>query len=128
MRVSSTTGEGLPELWAKIKEFRQKMTLSGELQRRREKQHVRWMKSHITDKIQRLFLEHPAVCRLMPKLEFLVEKGAVTPGYASDVLVQQFSSCLRFDGNVSMSEVTRKLLKAEKELTDALSSERENAG
>jgi len=123
MRVSSTTGEGLSELWEKMKEFRNKLTLSGDLERRREKQYVRWMDNHITDKMRLLFLEHPAVRSLMPKLEFLVEKGAVTPGYAADVLLQQFSSSLRLSDNVLTSEVTQELLEAEKQLNDVLSNE-----
>ena len=117
MRVSSTTGEGLLELWEKMKEFRNKLTLSGDLERHREKQYVRWMDNHITDKMRLLFLEHPAVRRLMPKLEFLVEKGAVTPGYAADVLLHQFSSSLRLSQNIPTSEVTRELSEAEKQLS-----------
>ena len=110
------TGEGLSELWAKMKEFRNRLTLSGDIERRREKQYVRWMDNHIADKLRMLFLEHPAVRRLMPKLEFLVEKGAVTPGYAADVLLQQFSSSLRLSTSVPTSEVARELLEAEKRL------------
>jgi len=110
------TGEGLSELWAKMKEFRNRLMLSGDIERRREKQYVRWMDNHIADKLRMLFLEHPAVRRLMPKLEFLVEKGAVTPGYAADVLLQQFSSSLRLSASVPTSEVARELLEAEKRL------------
>jgi len=117
------TGEGLAELWEKMKEFRNKLTQSGDLEHRREKQHVRWMDSQITDKMRLLFLEHPAVRRLVPKLEFLVEKGAVTPGYAADVLLQQFSSSLRVSDNVRTSELTRELLEAEKQLNNVLNSE-----
>lgn len=123
MRVSSTTGEGLKELWAKMQEFRNKLTLSGDLERRREKQYVRWMDNHIADKMRLLFLEHPAVCSLMPKLEFLVEKGAVTPGYAADVLIQQFSSSVRLSTNKPTSEVAQELIEAEKRLNDVLSTE-----
>jgi len=124
MRVSSMTGEGLSELWDKMKEFRTKLTLSGDLERRREKQYVRWMDNHIADKLRTLFLEHPSVRRLMPKLEFLVEKGAITPGYAADVLLQEFSSSLRISDNVPSSEVTQELLEAERQLSDDVVSER----
>jgi len=123
MRVSSLTGEGLAELWEKMQEFRSKLTQSGDLERRREKQHVRWMDSHIADKMRQLFLEHPAVCRLKPKLEFLVEKGAVTPGYAADILLHQFASSLRLSEHLTTSEVTRELLEAEKQLNEVRSNE-----
>jgi len=122
MRVSSTTGEGLSELWEMMKDFRNKLTASGDLERRREKQHVRWMDNQITDKMRILFLEHPAVQKLVPKLEFLVEKGAVTPGYAADVLLQQFSSSLRISENMRTAELTRELLLAEKQLNDLLNN------
>jgi len=118
LRVSSTTGEGLPELWEKMKEFRIKLTLSGDLERRREKQHVRWMDNHINDKMRILFFEHPAVQKLVPKLEFLVEKGAVTPGYAADILLQQFSSSVQISENVQTSELTEELLEAERQFRE----------
>lgn len=89
--MSSVTKEGLPELWEKMKDYRDKMTLSGDLERMREKQHVKWMHNHIRDNIKVLFNEHPAIKRLTPKLEFLVEKGAITPGYAADIMLQEFS-------------------------------------
>ena len=119
MRVSSTTGEGLSELWEKMKEFRDKLTLSGDLERHREKKYVRWMDNHITGKMRLLFLEHPAVRSLMPRLEFLVEKGAVTPGYAADILLHQFSSSLRLNRNVPTLDVAQELLEAEKQLLNS---------
>ena len=123
LRVSSITGEGLSDLWEKMKEFRNKLTQSGDLERRREKQYVRWMDNHITDKLRQLFLEHQTIRSLMPRLEFLVEKGAVTPGYAADVLLQQFASSLRLTDRVATPEVTQELLEAEKQLNDVLSRE-----
>jgi len=125
MQVSSLTGEGLMELWDRMKEFRHRLTQSGYLERHREKQYARWMDSHITDKLRTLFLEHPAVRSLVPKLEFLVEKGAVTPGYAADLLLQQFLSSLGLGrNNVTPSlEVTRELIEAEKRLNDVLTRE-----
>lgn len=90
-RVSSVTNEGMSELWDKMKDFRNKMTQSGDLERLREKQHVKWMHNHIRDSMTALFNEHPTVKRLTPKLEFLVEKGVMTSGYAADIVLQEFS-------------------------------------
>lgn len=90
-RVSSVTNEGMSELWDKMKDFRNKMTQSGDLERMREKQHVKWMRNHIRDSMTALFNEHPTVKRLTPKLEFLVEKGVMTSGYAADIVLQEFS-------------------------------------
>ena len=74
-----------------MKEYRDMMTKCGELERRREKQHTVWMWNHIRDNILQLFKEQPDVRKSIPKLEHLVAKGAITPGYAADILLQKFS-------------------------------------
>lgn len=112
-RVSSVTKEGLPELWEKMKEYRDKLTLSGDLERRRVKQHVKWMQNHVNDNIKALFSEHPAVKRMTPKLEFLVEKGAITPGYAADIILHEFSRSLH---NMTLKEAANKKSEVEKRL------------
>ena len=91
--------------------------LSGELERKREKQHVKWMHNHIRDNIKVLFNEHPAVKRLTPKLEFLVEKGAITPGYAADVMLQEFSRSLL---SHSIASAAEERSEAEKHLDEEL--------
>jgi LAO/AO transport system kinase len=73
-----------------MKEFRDMMTKCGELERQREKQHKVWMWNHIRDNILLLFKEHPDVQHSIPKLEHLVSKGAITSGYAADILLQKF--------------------------------------
>jgi LAO/AO transport system kinase len=120
MGVSSVTKQGLPELWEKMEDFRSKLTLSGDLERRREKQHVLWMRNQIRDNILQLFNEHPAVKQLTPKLEFLVEKGALTPGYAADILLYQFSASMA-TADVKISQpVADEVLAAGKELVNEL--------
>jgi LAO/AO transport system kinase len=123
MSVSSVTKAGLPELWEKLKEFRNKLTLSGDLERRREKQHVLWMRNHIRDSMAQLFKEHPAVRELTPKLEFLVEKGALTPGYAADILLHQFSSSMATADSRISQPIVDALSEAERHLADELAGE-----
>lgn len=94
MRISSLTKEGLPELWEKIKEFREKSTESGSLERKRQRQQTVWMWNHIRDNIMSLFKKHPPIARKIPKYEHLVAKGAVTPGYAADLLLQDFATSI----------------------------------
>jgi LAO/AO transport system kinase len=50
------------------------------------------MWNHIKDSILLLFREHPVVKAKIPKLEQLVAKSAITPGYAADVLLQEFKN------------------------------------
>ena len=94
MRISSLTKEGIPELWDRMSEFQKRMLESGEMERKRERQHKIWMWNHIRDNIMTLFKYHPAVKQQIPRLEILVAKGAVTPGYAADVLLQAFTKSL----------------------------------
>jgi len=125
MGVSSVTKVGLAELCDKLKEFRNAMTLSGELERHREKQHVLWMRKQINESMLQLFNEHPTVKLLAPKLEFLVEKGALTPGYAADMLLLQFSSALiTADSSISQS-VTDAISEAEKQLLNELATNKD---
>ena len=118
--MSSVTKAGLPELWEKLKEFRNKLTLSGDLERRREKQHVLWMRNHINDSMAHLFYEHLAVKQLTPKLEFLVEKGALTPGYAADILLHQFSSSMATADNKISQPIADAVSAAERYLADEM--------
>ena len=98
-RVSSLSKEGLSALWDVMQDFRDKRTKSGELELQRRKQHVKWMQNHIKDNIKVIFNEHPGIKQMMPKLEYLVEKGAITPGYAADVALQEFSRSVSHDGD-----------------------------
>jgi len=120
MRVSSMTGEGLVQLWDKMKEYRAKLSKSGDLERRRQKQHVKWMYNQINDNMRVLFNEHAAVRLLIPKLEFLVEKGALTSGYAADILLQTFASSLQDVDTASEAaqSVADRLVQAETSLAE----------
>ncbi|XP_064608688.1 methylmalonic aciduria type A protein, mitochondrial-like [Liolophura sinensis] len=89
-RISSVTKEGIPELWANMIDFREKMTESRELTKKREEQHKIWMWNHIKDNILDLFRSHPSVRRKVPELEYQVAKGVITPGLAADLLMKEF--------------------------------------
>ncbi|MGH0154677.1 UNVERIFIED_CONTAM: hypothetical protein FKN15_027867 [Acipenser sinensis] len=91
-RVSSKTGEGVPELWAKIKEFHEAMLGSGELVARRSSQQRVWMWNLIQENALRHFREHPAVREQIPGLEQKVTSGVLSPGLAADLLLKAFSA------------------------------------
>ncbi|KAJ3614688.1 hypothetical protein NHX12_018259 [Muraenolepis orangiensis] len=92
VRVSSETGEGIPELWARIEAFQVAALSSGELRARRRAQQKVWMWSLIRESVLRHFRDHPSVRRELPRLEDAVTRGAVSPGLAADLLLEAFSS------------------------------------
>ncbi len=95
MRISSKTKEGIPELWNKMEEFRDTMGASGHLEITRQKQHTVWMWNQIKDNIMKLFVRNPAVSAAVDKLEQQVSKGVITPGFAADILLQEFANSLK---------------------------------
>ncbi|KAG7258874.1 hypothetical protein CRUP_014359, partial [Coryphaenoides rupestris] len=91
VRISSQTGEGVPELWARMEAFRAATLGAGELQARRRAQQRVWMWSLIREDVLGRFRRHPAVRRELPRLEDAVTRGAVSPGLAADLLLDAFS-------------------------------------
>ncbi|KAL1023750.1 hypothetical protein UPYG_G00045580 [Umbra pygmaea] len=91
VRVSSQTGEGVPELWGKMEAFHSAALSSGDLQTRRTAQHKVWMWSLIQENVLRHFQEHPAVRGALPCLEDRVTRGDISPGLAADLLLKAFS-------------------------------------
>lgn len=92
VRASSHTGEGIPEVWAKMESYREAKLTSGELQGRRRAQQKVWMWSLIQENVLSHFQNHPSVREALPHLEEKVTRGAISPGLASDLLLKAFVS------------------------------------
>lgn len=90
MSISSVTKEAILEMWDRIEEYQDVMLKSGEMEHTRQRQHIVWMWNHIRDNIMGLFIKHEKVREKMPYLEHLVATGAITPGFAADLLLKQF--------------------------------------
>lgn len=90
LKVSSLTKDGLPELWAVMKEFHETMIQTGELFETRRKQQRIWMWSHITQHIMQVFREDPRVKMHISEMELLVEQGSITAGQAAETLLRYF--------------------------------------
>ncbi|KAL8604078.1 hypothetical protein ACOMHN_024903 [Nucella lapillus] len=90
LRISSKTGQGMEKLWDKMCEYRQKTTEAGELKKKRERQLKVWMWNHIHDRMLHEFRQQPGVAEKLFELEDMVQKGAITPGLAADVLLELF--------------------------------------
>ncbi|XP_022540269.1 methylmalonic aciduria type A protein, mitochondrial [Astyanax mexicanus] len=92
VRVSSQTGEGVPELWEVMLQFRDSMLACGELQVRRREQQKVWLWSLIQENALQHFREHPAVQAGLPEMERRVTQGDISPGLAADLLLRAFRS------------------------------------
>ncbi|KAI7790568.1 methylmalonic aciduria type A protein, mitochondrial isoform X1 [Triplophysa rosa] len=92
VRVSSQTGQGVPELWDTVLQFRDAMLSSDELRVRRQTQQKVWLWNLIQENALRHFEQHPAVCAELPELERRVTHGDISPGLAADLLLKAFTS------------------------------------
>ncbi|EPQ06889.1 Methylmalonic aciduria type A protein, mitochondrial [Myotis brandtii] len=92
VRISSRTGEGIAEMWDKMREFQDLMLASGELMTRRQKQQKIWMWNLIQESVLEHFRTHPTVRGQIPLLERKVLSGALSPGLAADLLLKAFKA------------------------------------
>ncbi|XP_005217554.2 methylmalonic aciduria type A protein, mitochondrial isoform X1 [Bos indicus x Bos taurus] len=92
IRISAQSGEGITEMWDKMKEFQEVMLVSGELAAKRQKQQKVWMWNLIQENVIEHFRTHPAVREQIPLLEKRVLSGALSPGLAADLLLKAFKS------------------------------------
>ncbi|KAF6306685.1 metabolism of cobalamin associated A [Rhinolophus ferrumequinum] len=92
VRISARSGEGITEMWDKMKEFRDLMLASGELIARRQKQQKVWMWNLIQESVLEHFRTHPTVREQIPLLERKVLSGALSPGLAADLLLKAFKT------------------------------------
>ncbi|KAM7140523.1 methylmalonic aciduria type A protein, mitochondrial isoform 3-T4 [Molossus nigricans] len=92
VRISSRSGEGITEMWDKMREFQDLMFASGELTARRQKQQKIWMWNLIQESVLEHFRTHPTVRGQIPLLERKVLSGALSPGLAADLLLKAFKA------------------------------------
>lgn len=92
IRISARSGEGITEMWDKMKEFQEVMLVSGELAAKRQKQQKVWMWNLIQENVIEHFRSHPSVREQIPLLEKRVLSGALSPGLAADLLLKAFKS------------------------------------
>ena len=89
-RISSHTGEGIPELWTLMQDYRKIMEESGELTRRRQSQRCAWLWTHLKESLVTAFTEFPEIKERLKEVETDVMNGVITPGDAADILLQQY--------------------------------------
>ena len=90
LTCAGLTGEGVETLWSQVEQHRRLLSESGDLERRREEQRVRWMWSMLDDRLLEALRTHPAVGKLLPELESQVRSDRTTPVSAVNTLIKTF--------------------------------------
>jgi LAO/AO transport system kinase len=91
MQCSALEGTGIAEVWQAITRYREKMTASGELKRRRAEQAKSWMWSEVTETLDAALRTHKGVRSQVAALESKVAAGETTPSQAAHVLLAAFA-------------------------------------
>jgi LAO/AO transport system kinase len=87
---SSLTGEGIPEMWAVLEDFRNKTMESGVLERRRRAQTLDWVYSMVEEHLRTRFFQHAGVERIRAEIEHDVMWGRMPPTVAVQHLIAEF--------------------------------------
>ena len=95
LTCSALLNVGLAALWAKIEEHREKLTATGELAARREKQLVHWMWNMIEERLLAELHAAPGVRTLLPQLESDLRAGRVTATSAATTVLNAFEHTRR---------------------------------
>ena len=82
---------GLNELWALIVESQRDLEASGELQRKRQAQQVRWMWDMVEDGLRRALRSDAELSALIAQLEDAVGHGRATPSSAALQVLRRFA-------------------------------------
>ena len=90
MTASCFTGEGIPELWEAIEEFRRITSDNGVFDHRRREQARDWLHALVQDSLMALFAANPEVKRLLPQLEAEVMARKTPATTAALKLLEQF--------------------------------------
>ena len=91
---SSVTGEGIPEIWDVIGQFRETTVKSGGFEARRKAQLLDWMHSMAQDYLRATFFGNPQVAQLLPAIEQAVASGELSPTSAFQQLVAVYEKAI----------------------------------
>lgn len=90
LAASSRTGDGIPELWAVVDEFKNLTIASGAFSERRRTQSVEWVKAMIGEYLTQRFYAHPLVTEFLPQILGMTAEGKISPTQAVTRLVSLF--------------------------------------
>jgi LAO/AO transport system kinase len=87
LTCSALTLAGVDAIWETIKDYRSKMSATGELEEKRRRQALAWMWSRIEDGLKDRFFGHPAVGERLKEIEASVERGELSPTMGAETLL-----------------------------------------
>jgi LAO/AO transport system kinase len=90
LTASALKGEGLAEVWEKLKELDTWRRESGWFTRHRAEQAVRWMRSAVERGAIEHLYAHPKVAARLPELEAQTADGSLSPEEAADQVLALF--------------------------------------
>ncbi len=88
--ASALTGEGIPELWSVVEEFKKNTLNSGVFERRRRSQNVEWVEFMIRDYLYDSFFKNEEINRLFHEMRGKLLNGEVIPSSAFDILKESW--------------------------------------
>ncbi len=90
LTCSALESRGIETVWETIADYREKMTETGELARRRAEQARTWMWNEVEETLLQAFKDHPGVAERLPSLERAVTEGRTPPAAAARELLEVF--------------------------------------
>ncbi|XOB65002.1 methylmalonyl Co-A mutase-associated GTPase MeaB [Deferribacteres bacterium DY0037] len=88
--ASALYNEGVAEVWDMVKDYRGKLTASGEFADKRKKQAVDWLWTMVMDNLKDMFKNSRNVQAMLPQIQEAVVNGTTTPSAASKRLLELF--------------------------------------
>jgi LAO/AO transport system kinase len=92
LACSSTTGEGIPQLWEVIQDFITLTKSSGVFRRRRAFQSMEWVYCMVQEYLRNSFYSHPIIKETLPEIERGVMSGRFSPTMAAELLVREYEA------------------------------------
>jgi LAO/AO transport system kinase len=84
---SALTGEGVPQVWTMIEDFRRTTSENGVLDNRRRHQTLEWMQALLEEGLRARFLGNPQIAAHREKLQAEVLAGRLSAGAAVEALL-----------------------------------------
>jgi LAO/AO transport system kinase len=92
LAISSINGDGLAELWARMRSLDNWRRADGWRDRRRADQNIAWMETEIERGLSEAFNRSPAVAQALPQLRDAVANGSMTPEIAANRVLALFAT------------------------------------
>lgn len=87
--TSAVQEYGIDKLWKLLNEYQETMIEHNEFYEKRQSQLKLWFWSHLKDNLFEILFSDPEIKQKLAHLESKVTGGEMTPGQASDILVNR---------------------------------------